>query len=93
MRGDNIQHDIFPSASQPHVVDTLQSAACQATLCCQQIFAVLTAMQERCSVLQTAHFGTLLSNRLGAALQMSEAMLDMLVKKGHVGECTAEQHR
>jgi len=35
----------------------------------------------------------LLSNRPEPALQVTEAVHDMLVKKGHVGECTAEQHR
>jgi len=96
MHGNSIQRDIFPGASQPHFYEIVQSAACQATLCCQQIFAVLKAMQqmqERCSVLQTAHVGMLLSNRPEPALQVTEAVHDMLVKKGHVGECTAEQHR
>jgi len=70
------------------------SAACQAILCCQQILAVLTAMQqmqEQCTILQTVPFGMLLSNRPEPALRMTEAMLGML--KGHDGECTAEQHR
>lgn len=62
--------------------DTLQSAACQATICCQLIFAVLTATQEECSTLQTLR---LLRNKPDSVLQMTLAMLDMLVMKVNLG--------
>lgn len=64
------------------------SAACQAILCCQQILAVFTAMQqmqEQCTILQPVPFGMLLNNRPEPALRMTEAMLGMLVMKGHDG--------
>ena len=86
VRGNSIQSDIIPGASECCLSG---NPVLSTDTCCLHSNAA-----DARAVFSPANCSLgLLSNRPEPVLQMTEAVLDMLVMKGHVGECTAEQHR